>query len=57
MKLKPCPFCGKKEAEVLPSGILEDFFAIHCTYCHVATRMFLGKKKAIRKWNTRKGVK
>lgn len=59
-KLLPCPFCGGKakihaavveteKGDVIYSGKA----GIHCTECHVETRLYKNAKEAAQKWNRR----
>ena len=53
--LKPCPFCGGKAI----LGIWRDEYkrlnlsAVHCSVCHVETRVYPRKREAIEAWNRR----
>jgi hypothetical protein len=51
MKLKPCPWCGKKPEREVFCGCVR----IHCN-CELkpCTGVYLSDKKAIEAWNTRK---
>ena len=54
-ELKPCPFCGG----VAILGTWRDEYrrlnpsAVHCSVCHVETKIYDRKKEAIEAWNSR----
>ena len=56
-ELKPCPFCGGEAI----LGTWRDEYrrlnpsAVHCSVCHVETRIYERKKEAIEAWNRRVG--
>jgi len=62
-KLKPCPFCGCKEIDVM--GGYEDFYEdfqphlyyCECEDCRATSGLTVERKDAIKKWNARKEEK
>jgi Lar family restriction alleviation protein len=53
LKLKRCPFCGKKNAYP-DCNPLNSEWAIYCK-CGIATKNYTSKKNAVRRWNSRQG--
>lgn len=54
-ELKPCPFCGGKNAWVAENR-MDDLFIgynVHCNGCGVETNYTKDKDKAIESWNRR----
>lgn len=51
-KLKPCPFCGSENIEIVRSPITERFIAT-CNSCAVSSRYFNDEDEAIEGWNRR----
>ena len=57
MELKPCPFCGgeailgtwRDEHRRLNPSV------VHCSVCHVETRIYERNKEAVAAWNRRVG--
>lgn len=52
MKLKPCPFCGSEDVEVIGKY---NFF-VSCNYCNSDSGVYETKRKAENAWNRRKGT-
>lgn len=54
IKLKPCPFCGRKAMEVenwkIKGGIL---YGVRCVHCHAVTGYYEDEKDAFKAWNQR----
>lgn len=50
-ELKPCPFCGGTELEVME--IDEGFSAVACDTCDAIGPMGQGDEEAKREWNQR----
>lgn len=59
LRLRECPFCGGEAI----LGTWRDEYrrlnpsAVHCSVCHVETRIYERKKEAIKAWNKRVGDK
>jgi|GEM_PF-5632043 len=51
-KLKPCPFCGSENIEIVRSPITERFIAT-CNSCAASSRYFNDEDEAIDGWNMR----
>ena len=51
-KLKPCPFCGSENIEIVRSPITERFIAA-CNSCAASSRYFNDEDEAIDGWNRR----
>ena len=57
-ELRPCPFCGKTPAYgKLLFGTGKFVYTVHCENCNFNIGWFEEKEKALKKWNTRDGVK
>ena len=54
--LKPCPFCGDKYISISRKGygVSVGCNSAGCFGCHVYSREFESKEKAINAWNRRK---
>lgn len=60
MKLRPCPFCGSKRAEVVSSscevnGAKMNTHNVLCRCNAMGPDTFLGEAMAAQKWNRRRG--
>ena len=58
VELKPCPFCGQKEAkfqhyDVLENGEVGEFCGIRCQYCGINFFTDGTESETIREWNIR----
>lgn len=52
IKLKPCPFCGSEEIEII--GVGRDWeYTVKCNSCNAGTDYFINKKEAKEAWNRR----
>ena len=49
-ELKPCPFCGSDDCQMLPFG---DQVYVHCNDCGGESGFDLTAEKAAEKWNRR----
>ena len=49
-KLKPCPFCGNKNIDIVT---FHGMFQVICQWCHIMTEEKETKKEAVDDWNKR----
>lgn len=53
-ELKPCPFCGSKQAFIVKNSLDESgFFYIECDNCHASSAWIKEKEENINVWNNR----
>lgn len=51
IKLKPCPFCGRKPELYVKYMYSEELFYYYCPKCRIRASSDFTKKLAIEKWN------
>ena len=54
MKLKPCPFCGGNDAELVAGDYHGLSHGALCLRCGASVNSDESERKAIRNWNMRK---
>lgn len=54
--LKPCPFCGSDNIEIVEGKSLVDGFFCHCFNCNMMTQATDSRESAISRWNRRTNV-
>lgn len=54
-KIKPCPFCGSKDIEILEWTFKNDIntWQVECQECGVSGSMYSIKAEAVEEWNRR----
>lgn len=55
MKLKPCPFCGRK-GELWNNKLTYRLYGVICEECDCMTPYFTTREEAIEAWNRRKPI-
>ena len=55
MKLKPCPFCGRK-GELWNNKLTYRLYGVICEECDCMTPYFTTREEAIEAWNRREPI-
>lgn len=53
-ELKPCPFCGSTELEIIHVKPFGESMSVHCTWCRADGPIGQGDIRAMISWNKRK---
>lgn len=53
MKLKPCPFCGGNNVNIVPFGFTKVTQFIECDDCGASVRPCIDESEVIAAWNQR----
>ena len=52
-ELKPCPFCGDTDIEIIEPSECYDEFEVQCQECGARSEWENSKEKAVANWNRR----
>jgi Lar family restriction alleviation protein len=52
-ELKPCPCCGKGDADLERISTDQTYYTITCIYCGLNTNLYASEAEAINAWNNR----
>ena len=54
IELEPCPFCGRRYAQMCKDHPTDFYFYVKCWCCGARTQSEYTEEEAARRWNRRK---